>query len=120
FQELGPQLKVVVLDVQEKKGYRARLEELEEEAPRLREAIDKAKENSIFFYADGKVQELGFGDIYELDKQASKQADDGRGNLVLYSQGIGPFARRVLGVDEKRPRVAVAVVHELLSLENEE
>ncbi|HEV3257786.1 MAG TPA: hypothetical protein VG013_12950 [Gemmataceae bacterium] len=120
FQELGPQFKVVVLDVQEKKGYRAKLAEIKEEAPLLKEAIDKAKENSIFFYADGKVQELGFEDVYELDKPASKQADDGHGNLVLYSQGIGPFARRVLRVDEKRPRVAIGVVHPALSLEGEE
>ena len=38
-------------------------------------------------------------------------------SLVLLPQGIENFARRVLAVQERRPKVAVCVVHELLTTE---
>jgi hypothetical protein len=116
FRELGPQFRVEVLDVEEE-GYADKLARIGERSPELRQAVDRATENSIFFYADGKVQRLGFGDVFALDKKASQEANDGRGNLVLLDQGVGPFARRILNVDEKRPRIAVGVIHELLSTE---
>jgi hypothetical protein len=116
FRELGPQFHVETLDVEEE-GFSEKLAKLTDGAKPLRDAIDQAAENSVFFYADGKVQRLGFHDVYQLDKQASQQANDGRGNLVLLSQGVGPFARKILNIDEKRPRVAVGVIHEILSLE---
>jgi hypothetical protein len=119
FRELGSQFRVEVLDVEEE-GFTDTLERLTAQAPGLRQAIDSAAENSIFFYANGKVQRLGFHDIYELDKQASQDANDGRGNLVLLYQGVGPFARKVLAIDEKKPRLGVAVIHELLGLEGSE
>lgn len=115
FQELGPKFQVVVLDVQEE-GYGDRLEAVTQDVPALREAIDRAPENSIFFHAGGRVQRLGFQDIYVLDKQASRAADEGRGNLVLLSQGMQPFVNKVLNIDERRPRVAVGVIHPLLSM----
>jgi ABC-type uncharacterized transport system len=119
FRELGRQFRVVVLDVEEE-GYNEKLAELTEQSKPLREAIDSASENSIFFYSDGKVQHLGFHDVYELDKQASQGADGGRGNLVLLYQGVDPFARKILNIDEKRPRIGVAVIHEVLSTEGSE
>ena len=119
FRELGRQFRVVVLDVEEE-GYNEKLAELTEQSKPLREAIDSASENSIFFYSDGKVQHLGFHDVYELDKQASQEADGGRGNLVLLYQGVDPFARKILNIDEKRPRIGVAVIHEVLSTEGSE
>jgi hypothetical protein len=112
FRELGPQFRVVVLDVEEE-GYNDKLAGLTNDAKELREAIDQAPENSIFFYADGKVQRLGFQDIFELDKQES----EAKNNLVLLYQGVEPFARKLLNVDEKRPRIAVATIHEVLSME---
>ena len=48
------------------------------------------------------MQRLSFNDFYQLDKTGSQEADDGKGNLVLLYQGIEPFARKVLNVDEKR------------------
>jgi hypothetical protein len=116
FRELGPQFHVEVLDVEEE-GFGDKLDRIDREAPALREAIDQAAENSLLFFADGRVQRLGFHDVYELDKKASQEADGGRGNLVLLDQGVKPFADKILNVDEKRPRVAVAVIHELLSME---
>jgi hypothetical protein len=112
FRELGPQFRVVVLDVEEE-GYSEKVKNLTNDAGPLREAIDQAPENSIFFYADGKVQRLGFQDVFELDKQESEK----KGNLVLLYQGVEPFARKLLNVDEKRPRIAVATIHEVLSME---
>ncbi len=139
FQELGPRFKVWVLDVQEH-GYEDKLkkvtgdpQELEKAIAKtpekreelkkafegkkaLREAIERTPENSIFFYADGQVQHLGFDEIYLLDKKASKEAN----NLVLNYQGPGPFARKILSLEEKKPRVAIAVVHEVLGLDGSE
>src|SRR5262249_17032719 len=68
----------------------------------------------------GKVQRLAFHDIYQLDKQASQESNDGRGNLVLRYQGVEPFARKVLNLDEKQPRIAVGVIHEVLGQEGSE
>ncbi len=119
FQELGPRFKVEVLDVQEE-AYQDKLAALTENAPELRDVIERTPENSIFFHANGKVQRLAFHDIYQLDKQASQESNDGRGNLVLRYQGVEPFARKVLNIDEKQPRIAVGVVHEVLSLEGSE
>jgi hypothetical protein len=120
FRELGPRFRVELLDIQEE-GYQDKLAALNKEAPALAKAIDEAPENSVFFYAgQDKVQRLSFHDIYQLDKQESKAANDKRGNLILLYQGIGPFARKVLNIEEKRPRVALGVVHEVLGLENKE
>lgn len=119
FQELGPRFKVVVLDVQDE-DYSRKLARVTENAPALRKAIDAAPENSVFFFSHGKVQRLGFQDIYQLDKQASQEANGGRGNLVLINQGMEPFAHKILNLDEKKPKVAVAVVHEILGLNGSE
>ncbi len=61
------------------------------------------------------MQRLAFNEFLQLDKSASREADGGRANLVLLPQGIDTFARRVLAVQERRPKVAVCVVHELLT-----
>ncbi|HEV2946509.1 MAG TPA: hypothetical protein VGX70_03985 [Gemmataceae bacterium] len=119
FQEMGPQFEVTVLDVQEE-GYQDKLDDLTRNDKELRSAIDDAPDNTIFFSANGKVTRLGFHDIYQLDKQSSQEANDGRGNLVLLYQGKEPFARKVLNIDEKKPRVALAVIHEILSMEGSE
>jgi hypothetical protein len=119
FQEMGPQFEVTVLDVQEE-GYQDKLNDVTRDDKNLRAAIDQAPDNTIFFSANGKVTRLGFHDIYQLDKQSSQEANDGRGNLVLLYQGREPFARKVLNIDEKQPRIALAVIHEILSLEGSE
>jgi hypothetical protein len=147
FRELGPQFKVSVLDVEEE-GYQSKLDKLiddlapqfvsraREESPearlqdpeKLQEAkakdiranIENVPENSVFFCGNGTLQRLSFNDFYQLDKTESQQANDGRGNLVLLYQGAAPFARKVLNIDQKRPRIAVAVVHEVLGLDGSE
>jgi hypothetical protein len=136
FRELGPRFRVEVLDIQEE-GFQDKLAAIKKDAPALGKAIETAPENSIFFYSrpgdgdatlateeatkgQGSVQRLSFHDIYQLDKQASQQANGGRGNLVLRYQGVKPFARRVLNIEEKNPRIAVAVIHEVLGLDGSE
>lgn len=119
FQEFGPQFRVAVLDVEED-GYTDKLNRLTENAPELKTAIDTAPENSIFFHANGKVQRLSFNEFYQLDKTASKQANGDQGNLVLLYQGVEPFARKVLNLDEKRPKVGLLVIHEWLTTEGPE
>lgn len=122
FREFGPQFKVIVLDVKEKedspghrkegspRGYYDVVASLPDE---LRQAIDHADENSIFFDAGGKVERLSFNELFQLDKTASQD----QSNLVLLDQGIEPFTRKVLDIEEKRPRVAVAVTFEVLTTE---
>lgn len=114
FREFGPQFNVVVLD-SEAFEYDEELKKLTKDSPELKSAIAAAPENSIFFHANKRVQRLSFNEFMQLDKTASKEADGGRANLVLLPQGIDTFARRVLTVQERRPKVAVCVVHEWLS-----
>ncbi|VTS08688.1 hypothetical protein [Tuwongella immobilis] len=120
FRAFGPQFQVTVLDVEEE-GYDAKLKQLTANAPKLRAAMDAAPENSIFFHAQEpltkleRVQRLSFNEFYALDKTASKAANQGQGNLVLLPQGVEAFARKVLAIEEKRPRVAIAVIHEFLT-----
>jgi hypothetical protein len=113
LRELGPRFRVEVLDVDDER-YDQRLADLTKDAPELRHAIESTPENCLFFYSRDEagtkkpVQRLSFNDFYLLDKAASQE---GRGNLVLLSQGVGPFARRVLNLDEKRPRIGIGVIH---------
>ncbi len=117
FQELGPRFRVEILSIQDE-DFEPKLKDIRKKSPALAEAIDKAPENSIFFLAQDRVQRLGFNDIYELDGEASLAANNKKGNLVLNYQGAGPFANKILNIEEKRPRVGLAVVHEILSLED--
>jgi hypothetical protein len=119
LRQVGPQLKVEVLDIDED-GYENRLNALTQDAPKLRKTIDTTPENSIFFFARGEdgsenIQRLSFNDFYLLDKTASQgTAEHGR-NLVLLSQGVQPFVRRILSLGAPKPRVGIAVIHEVLS-----
>jgi hypothetical protein len=119
FREFGPRFRVVVLDVQTE-GYDRQLADLTKDSPELKAALDAAPENSIFFSANGRVQRLGFNEFLQLDKTASKEAGGGRGNLVLLPQGVEHFARRILAVQERRPKVAVCVIHGVLGTGNAE
>lgn len=114
FREFGPQFNVVVLDT-EAFEYDEELKKLTKDAPELGAALKATAENSIFFHANKRVQRLAFNEFLQLDKVASRDADGGRANLVLLPQGIDTFARRVLAVQERRPKAAVCVVHELLT-----
>jgi hypothetical protein len=119
LREVGPQLRVEVLDVEEE-GFDDKLKRLTKDAPELARAIADAPDNSIFIRSGHDVQRLSFNEFYQLDKVASKNANTGRGNLVLLGQGddgrgIGPFVNKVLHVEQRRPRVGVLVIHELLT-----
>jgi hypothetical protein len=121
FRELGKRFRVEVLDVEEE-GYDDKLARVTAGAPELRKAIDRAPENSIFIQAGGRVQRLGFNEFFLLDRVASETDGGGRGNLVLLAQGRGasgrgvePFARKVLDLEQRPPRVGILVMHELLT-----
>ncbi len=124
FQEFspagGPRFRVLHLDIQEEK-FQEKLKMVKQDKPKLAKAIENTQESSIFFYAKGEegdphIQRLAFHDIYQLDRKASLE----RGNLVLNYQGEGPFARKILNIQEPRPKVAIAVVHELLGAKGSE
>src|SRR5262249_14155179 len=58
--------------------------------------------------------------FYQLDKTASRTADNDRGNLVLRYQGVQPFADTLLNLTPRKPRVGILVVHEALTTEGSE
>lgn len=116
FREFGPQFHVEMLDVEDE-GYAQKLEELTKKNPELAKVIEAAPENSIFFHArrgdQEAVQRLSFNDFYQLDKSSSVKQK----NLVLLPQGIESFARRVLAIEEKKPKIALCTIHEYLTTE---
>ena len=115
FREFGPRFNVVVLDT-ETFGYERRLDGTDEGRPGIEGRDRAAPENSIFFSANKRVQRLGVQRVPATGQdRAAREANGGRGNLVLLPQGVENFARRVLAVQERRPKVAVCVVHEWLS-----
>jgi hypothetical protein len=119
FQDLGPRFRVQLLDIQDD-SFDGKMKDLKKSAPALAEAIEKAPENSIFFHSGGKVQRLAFHDVYQVDKQASQEDNNGQGNLVLNFQGVEPIARKILNIEEKAPRIAAAVVHPVLTMSDRE
>lgn len=119
LREFGSQFNVVVLDVEDRE-YNRKLEQVTQECPGLDSVIKATPENTIFFCGGKHIQRMSFDEFYRLDKAASMEANGGRGNLVLLYQGIEPFARRILSIEEKRPRVGVAVIHEVLTTQSTE
>ncbi len=123
---VGPQLSVAVLDIEEEK-FEKQLEELTKDSPALRQAIEAAPENSIFIQSGSHLRQMSFNEFYQLDKVASREANDGKGNLVLLAQGSGEsghgveaFASKIINLEERRPRIGVLVVHEYLTTEGSE
>lgn len=123
FREFGPSFRVELLDVEDE-GFNHALAELKRKNPALAKAIDAAPENSIFFHAqyqaaatDGQpdvresVQRLSFNDFFQLNKTKSRA----EGNLILLPQGVASFARRVLAIEEKKPKIAIGTIHEYLT-----
>jgi hypothetical protein len=88
----------------------------DETAP-LRRLIDNAEDNCVLVYTDGRARRYGFRQFSELDDTEARDALRPRGNLVLLPQGVESFARKVLALNERKPRVGIAVVHELLTTE---
>jgi hypothetical protein len=117
IREFGPQFRVVVLDAEEE-GADARLKQEAQRLPGLAAAVEAAPESSIFFCASGRVQRLSFAEFYQLDKTASEQANGGQGNLVLLSQGVEPFVRRVLALEARPPVVGLAVIDQEFSTDS--
>lgn len=118
FRELGGRFRVVTLDVNDKR-FDQQLNSSTLGQPRLKEAILSAPESSIFFASADRVQRLSFSEFLQLDKTASREANGGKGNLVLRDQGVEGFANRILAIEEKRPKIALAVIHQALTTEAE-
>lgn len=78
-------------------------------------AKNKSAENTVLVAKDGQVSQWSFAAFAALPESAIRALVRPRGNLVLAPQGVGPFARKVLAVEERRPRIAFAVIHEWLT-----
>jgi hypothetical protein len=120
---IGPQLNVEVLDIEDEK-YEKQLAELTADSPALKQAIESAAENSIFIQSGSYLRQMSFNEFYQLDKVASREANEGRGNLVLLAQGGGEsgrgveaFTSKILNLQERRPRIGVLVVWEYFTTE---
>jgi hypothetical protein len=87
----------------------------------------------------GAVTRMSFSDFYQLDMTSSKEPTAserqevaavaggaayatgvrGSGNLVLLPRGKEAFVKKVLALEERKPRVALAVIHPLLTSREE-
>lgn len=76
---------------------------------------NKSAENTVLVAKDGQIAQWSFAAFAALPESTLRTVIRPRGNLVLAPQGAGPFARKVLAVEERRPRIAFAVIHEWLT-----
>ncbi len=87
----------------------------------------------------GAITRMSFSDFYQLDMTSSKEPTTaerqevaaiaggaaygpgvrGSGNLVLLPRGKEAFVKKVLALEERKPRVALAVIHPLLTSREE-
>ncbi len=123
LRELGPRLRVLVLDRQDE-YYADKIDKLPEA---LRNALKDAPEDSIFFHANNRVRRMSFSDFYRVDKKASHTREvvttpDGKKetrvrstNLVLLPQGRDEFVKRLLSLEQRKPKIGLIVIHPLLS-----
>ena len=73
----------------------------------------------MLVYKDGKARAYSFHDFSNLSDSEAREAIRPQGNLVLLPLGVKPFAEKVLALNEGRPRVGIAVIHELLTTEGD-
>jgi hypothetical protein len=138
LRELGPRFQVSVLDTRDE-DFDVKLNGLTEEIKPatgetpdqaekrenenrerrlLKDAIEEAPENSVFFAANGRIQRLGFNQFYLLDKTASvSKGQPEHRNLVLVPQGKAAFIEKVLQLEERTPKIGVLTIHPLLTTE---
>ncbi len=122
--ELGARLETHVLSRKDE-GFESNLTKLlagREDLKGLRAAIETAPENSIFFAANGRIRRLPFSHFYQLDKTASRgkrtskdAPNPAEANLVLVPQGKDRFVRALVGLEQRRPKVGLLVVHPYLT-----
>lgn len=119
FRQYGKQFEVVVLDVEDWKNFKRKLDETTAKLPELKTAINDTPENTVFFAAQGNVQRLSFNELFLLDREASveygkekdKKDSEAKGNLVLLNQGIEPLVHQIEAIGERKPRIGIAVIH---------
>jgi hypothetical protein len=114
----GPDYKVVVLEAGGPDATQ-KVAQITTEAETLRPLIDAAGDNRVLVYKDGRAKSYGFREFYEFGDTEARDAIRPQGNLVLLPQGVKPFAQKVLALNERKPRVGIAVIHELLTTEGD-
>jgi len=86
--------------------------------PRPAVVSDPADSGKALVYP-ATVTRMGFSEFYQLDKTASREASDPAGgvggNLILLPRGPVAFVRKILSIEERKPRVGLAVIHPLLT-----
>jgi hypothetical protein len=110
----GPDYRVIVVEGGAADAER-KIAQAAAEAEPLRQAIAAATENCVLVCKDGRVMSYPFRDFFKRDEFEARDLLRPQGNLVLMPQGVEPFARKVLAINERKPRVGIAVIHELLT-----
>jgi hypothetical protein len=117
FGDLGPRFHVHVLDMKDD-GFDKAMAKVRDISADLENTILSAPENSVFFYSRDlkQAQRLSFSEIYQVDTQSSLEQK----NLVLHYQGEEPFVNKIFSIEQKSPRIATAVIHPVLGMQNKE
>jgi len=95
---------------------------------------DPENSSKVLTYS-GSIARMSFTEFYQLDKTTGRVATErereeiasvmgglayappvrGKGNLVLLPRGNAALVNRLMALEERRPRVGIAVIHPLLS-----
>jgi hypothetical protein len=115
----GPDVKLYVIRADDPENAKVR-DQAGVEAPTVKPLLDawtkdRNAENTVVIVKDGETTQSSFTAFVSMPDSAARDALRPRGNLVLLPQGVISFARKVLAVEERRPRIGIAVIHEWLS-----
>lgn len=115
FADFGPRFRVHEFDPKSEQA-EYKLAEISAISQELADAVLAAPESSVFFFSreTKNVQRLSFNDIYQIDTASSID----NSNLVLHYRGEKPFTNKIFNIEEKRPRIANAVIHPVLGFQN--
>ena len=123
FRDFNPRFRVTVLfDVQDD-NYQQKLEEVGRHISKdLRRRLHRryAPENSIFFYSKQQKADSTAQFQRHLSTRQAKARLRTKTSYCLKFQGVEPFAPKIHNIEEKRPRIATAIVHPVLGLQNRE
>lgn len=119
--ELSARFDVRVL-TRKDETFEADLEAATSGRPELKAAVLAAPESSIFFASNGRVRRMPFSQFYLLDKTGSRgkaavggEENTAAANLVLAPQGKERFVRALVGLERRKPKVAVLTIHPYLT-----
>jgi hypothetical protein len=119
YQASGPVIEVIPLTASDE-GYTAALARLNRDHEGLSAALAGATGDSLCFVDKDRARCLGAQEFLDLKASELRAYVTKRGNLVLLARGVEPFASRILNVEEKKPRIGILTIHEVLTTDSPE